>query len=310
MKKSLRFREDKTFKILQFTDIHFTEDNEKDHKTVELMEKIIGEEQPDFIITTGDTVYGKQNMKFLPKAMAPITKSGIPWTFTFGNHDVEFAGNHKELYDAVMALEGSVAYHDPDSIDGTGNHVIHIEDKDGKTKWLIFAIDSGDYIPWKQVGGYACVTPNQIRWYQNVIRKQEEENSDFSALAFQHMAIPEFADVFKYELCYGVKREGCGSPRINSGFFYGMLEAGHTKGLFVGHDHANDYYGKLFGITLGYGRATGYNTYGAPDHMKGARVFVLKEDKIDRFETYVRLENGLVIKEPWGYAPLLRRDEG
>lgn len=310
MKKSLKFREDKTFKILQFTDIHYTDDNDLDHQTVKLMEKVISEEQPDFIITTGDTVYGEKNMDYLPKAMAPLIASKIPWTFTFGNHDVEFAGNHKELFEAVMKLPGCIAYHDETSIDGMGNHVIYIENQKGITKWLVFAIDSGDYIPWKQVDGYACVTPNQIRWYQNMIREQEKENQDFSALAFQHMAIPEHADVFKYERCYGIKREGCGSPRINSGFFYGMLEAGHTKGLFVGHDHANDYYGKLFGITLGYGRATGYNTYGAPDHMKGARVFVLREDDTENFETYMRLENGLAVTEPWGYEPLMRRDEG
>ena len=89
-----------------------------------------------------------------------------------------------------------------------------------------------------------------------------------------------------------------------------MLEAGHTKGLFVGHDHANDYYGNLFGITLGYGRAGGYGTYGAPDHMKGARIFILNENNTESFETYVYLENGDVIKEPWGYVPLCRRDEG
>lgn len=309
MKKSLNFRSDKTFKIVQFTDIHYTNDDEADHKTVRLMEQILSEEQPDLIITTGDTVYGEQNMEYLPKALGPLIQSGIPWTFTFGNHDVEFAGNHEELFDAVRKLPGCIAYHDETSVDGTGNHVIHLEDSKGRTKWLLFAIDSGDYNPWKQVGGYACVTPNQIRWYQDIIRRQEAENDDFSALAFQHMAIPEFRDVFLHERCYGVKREGCGSPRVNSGFFYAMLEAGHTKGLFVGHDHVNDYYGNLYGITLGYGRATGYGTYGAPDHMKGARVFVLREDQTDRFETYVRLENGLAIKEPWGYEPLVRRDE-
>ncbi len=70
-----------------------------------------------------------------------------------------------------------------------------------------------------------------------------------------HIALPEHLDVWMHEMCYGVKREGIGCPRVNSGFFSAMLEAGHTKGVFVGHDHVNDYWGRLYGIALGYGGA-------------------------------------------------------
>ena len=37
MEKRLRFREDGSFRILQLTDIHYTEDDERDHRTVALM---------------------------------------------------------------------------------------------------------------------------------------------------------------------------------------------------------------------------------------------------------------------------------
>ena len=57
MKKDLYFKEDGKFKLLQFTDIHFTNDSEADHKTTALMQRILGAEKPDFIILTGDTVY-------------------------------------------------------------------------------------------------------------------------------------------------------------------------------------------------------------------------------------------------------------
>ena len=56
MEKKLHFREDGTFRILQLTDIHYTEDDERDHRTVALMRDLIRREQPDFIVTTGDTV--------------------------------------------------------------------------------------------------------------------------------------------------------------------------------------------------------------------------------------------------------------
>ena len=310
MDSDLRFNEDGNIKIMQLTDLHYTNDDEADHKTVALMRQALKDEKPDFVIVTGDMVYGEHNLEFLPKVFAPLIESGCPWSFVFGNHDSEWGYSRTELLEAGMKMKGCIASHDSSSIDGVGNHVIEIKDKNNKTKWAIFAIDSGDYNPMEQVGGYACVTGNQINWYQNKIYELKNKYGDFSALAFQHMAVPEHLDVFKYEKCYGIKREGCGCPRVNSGLFYAMLEAGHTKGLFVGHDHANDYYGNLFGITLGYGRAGGYGTYGAPDHMKGARLFILNENNTESFETYVYLENGDVIKEPWGYVPLCRRDEG
>lgn len=310
MEKRLRFREDGTFRILQLTDIHYTEDDERDHRTVALMRDLIRREKPDFIMTTGDTVYGEKNMEYLPLALEPLTESGIPWSFVFGNHDVEFAGNRQELFDAVQKLPGCIAWHDEESQDGVGNHTIGIEDKEGRVKWLIFGLDSGDYNPMEQVGGYGFITPAQIRWYQGQIRRQEQEGEDFGVLAFQHMALPEYEEVFRYETCYGTRREGYGCPRVNTGFFFAMLQAGHSPSLFVGHDHANDFYGKLYGVTLGYGRATGFGSYGAQDFARGGRVFVLDQGDTASYETYVSLEGGIVVDDPWRYEPLERRAEG
>ncbi len=310
MEKKLHFREDGTFRILQLTDIHYTEDDERDHRTVALMRDLIRREQPDFIVTTGDTVYGEKNLEYLPLALAPLTESKIPWTFTFGNHDVEFAGNREELFAAVRRLPGCMAYHDPASLDGMGNHTIGIEDGEGRVRWLIFGMDSGDYNPLKQVGGYGFVTHNQIHWYQDQIRRQEQQGEDFGVLIFQHMALPEYAEVFRYETCYGTRREGFGCPRINTGFFAAMVQAGHNPSMFVGHDHVNDFYGKLYGVTLGYGRATGYGTYGAQDFARGGRVFVLNQEDASSYTTYVSLEGGIVVDDPWRYEPLEKRAEG
>lgn len=310
MEQKLVFREDKTFKIIQFTDIHYTNDDEEDRRSVRMIREIIETEQPDFIIATGDTVYGERSVEYLSKALAPFIESKIPWSFTFGNHDVEFSGTHEELFQEVIRLPGCVAFHDESSVDGMGNHVLPITDRNGAVKWMVIGIDSGDYNPMEGVGGYGCITRNQIKWYQDKIKEQEAVSGDFSVIAFQHMAIPEFEDMIRFEPLFGVKRDGIGCPHVNSGFFHGMLEAGHTKGLFVGHDHLNDCYGTLYGITLGYGRASGYGGYGAQDYPRGARVFILREDELEHFDTYVRLEHGGVIDDPWKYRPLERRDEG
>jgi len=64
-------------------------------------------------------------------------------------------------------------------------------------------------------------------------------------------------------------------------------------GVFVGHDHDNDYVGYLYGIALGYGRHTGAN-YPYREMCRGARIFRMYEGKRN-FDTWVRLENYRVI---------------
>lgn len=303
MKRALFFNDGGTFKILQFTDIHFSEDNEADHSTTELVSMIIREEKPDFIIATGDTVYGPNNAKYLEKALAPITESGIPWSYTFGNHDDEDGENKNVLFPIITKLPNCAAYNADDSISGVGNHFLEVRNHRGETKWVLFGIDSGTYNRMPNVGGYDYVKEDQIHWYKETVRNFAHRDSKFSTLVFMHIALPEYRRVWDTEECFGEKREGICCPRINSGFFAAMLEVGHTKGVFVGHDHINDYMGKLYGITLAYGRATGYNTYGQDGFLKGARIIQLDENNTDSFLTYIRLEDGNVVCNQQRHRP-------
>jgi hypothetical protein len=48
---------------------------------------------------------------------------------------------------------------------------------------------------------------------------------------------------------------------------------GNVKATFCGHDHCNDYWGDYYGISLYYGRKTGYGSYGPfPGDQRGARI--------------------------------------
>ena len=88
MGKKLFFREDGRFRLMQLTDIHYTqEDPAADSRTIALMREMIRAEQPDFIMITGDTVYGPRAAELLKPALEPVLESGVPWCFAFGNHD-------------------------------------------------------------------------------------------------------------------------------------------------------------------------------------------------------------------------------
>ena len=56
--RELKFRPDGTFKLVQFTDLHFGESDHKDHKNQELMRKVLELEKPDIVVATGDVISG------------------------------------------------------------------------------------------------------------------------------------------------------------------------------------------------------------------------------------------------------------
>ena len=76
--------------------------------------------------------------------------------------------------------------------------------------------------------------------------------------------------------------------------FAAMKEAGDVMGMFVGHDHDNDYAVMWKDILLAYGRFTGGNT--EYNHLpNGARIIVLDEGA-RTFTSWIRQKDGVVDK--------------
>ncbi len=307
--RDLFFDASGTFTVMQVTDTHFCGDPETDGRTDRLLRRLIAWEKPDFIVHTGDAVYGMDSCQQLAKALAPLTESGIPWTFTFGNHDAEAAQNRSEMLETLIRLPGSCVWQDELATEKSraGDHVLRILDEEGRPRWLLVCMDSGGDEQNPRIGGgYAAVTGAQIRWYEDRIREAEADGFQGGVLLFQHIALPEHRDVWKYEVTYGMRRENISCPRVNTGLFAALLQS-PARGLFVGHDHVNDFYGELFGITLGYGRQSGYGSYSAPDYLRGCRMIRLHAHDPLHFETWLRLENGEEIREPWKREPDVTR---
>lgn len=56
MRKSLHFKSNGTFKIVQFTDTEFCEPDEEELQMKAMMKRILEKEQPDLVIYTGDVI--------------------------------------------------------------------------------------------------------------------------------------------------------------------------------------------------------------------------------------------------------------
>jgi hypothetical protein len=168
----------------------------------------------------------------------------------------------------------------------------------------IWALDSGRYAP-DSIGGqavrddslprWAVIHFAQVAWYYDTSLELERRyGAPIPALAFFHIPLWELRFMWEHRENHdvvGEKNEPVSAGPFNSGLFAAMLERGDVKGVFVGHDHINDYVGDYFGIRLGYSASTGFGAYGLdgddPDRLRGARVFVVRAEDPAAFETFI-----------------------
>jgi hypothetical protein len=306
MPSPLRFREDGTFQIVQFTDLHWGNGGEEDQRTLALMERILEAERPDLVMLTGDVIAGSEctdPARSWRDVVAPMEARSLPWAAVFGNHDDEGSLSRAELMAVQQSCRGCLSEPGPETVSGVGNYVLTVQSaRHDMPAAALYCFDSQSYAP-KDIGGYGWVLPDQIAWYlttsRHLTQSVAEQNrldrdTPLPALAFLHIPLPEYDTVWDEHVCRGVKYEVLCSPRLNTGLFAAFYEARDVLGVFVGHDHVNDYEGTLYGIRLCYGRASGYNTYGREGMTRGARVIRLREGARG-FESWLRLDDGSII---------------
>ncbi|MCT1402137.1 metallophosphoesterase family protein [Paenibacillus sp. p3-SID867] len=313
MEKKLKFREDGTFVIVQFSDVEFIDAEDLDPETPLLdsmtkatMERVIAIEQPDLVVFAGDltaSARSKDPLQSFRSAVAVAEENRVAWAAVFGNHDSEGSVPRIRMHEEQLLHEYCAAKPEPPDVSGAGNYVLTVDDSKGRPAASLFFLDSGDYSPMDAVGGYDWIRRDQIEWYASESRQLAERNGGepLPALAFFHIPLPEYKEVWKTKVCEGHCSEWISSPELNSGLFAAMVEMGDVMGTFVGHDHSNDYCGTLHGIRLCYGRSTRYVSY--VDGVRkdkfptGARVIRLRVDE-RQFETWIRQSDGLVAEMP------------
>lgn len=306
--KQLRFNKDGFFKIVQFTDTEYLDDDHGfNEKTGKMMRDVIRAEQPDLIVFTGDVIGSLRCAdpeQTFRDVVSVAEQFKIPWAAVFGNHDSEARITRNQLMDVQLSHEHCVAKPTEENLSGAGNFVLKVMSREEKASAALYFMDSGSYSTLGHVGGYEWIHQDQIEWYVTQSKKCTEINEGvpLPSLAFFHIPLPEYDEVWDTKICYGEKREGVTAPRVNSGLFTAMLEMGDVMGTFVGHDHGNDYFGDLHGIKLCYGRSSSYILWGK-EILTGARVIQLQEG-VRSFDTWLHLSDGTVIREQPEHQPV------
>ena len=309
----LRFHEDGTFKVVQFND---TQDDElTDRRTVELIEKTLDAEQPDFALINGDVITGGCETRLAVKqainnVVWPMESRGIPWAVTYGNHDEDSLPqsgvDEAMMLDFYRSYDFNLNAENIAGVTGTGNTIVPIQSASGaREAFALWLLDSGRYAPdainGQDFAGYPTwdwLRMDQVAWYREESQQLEQKlGRKLPGLMFIHIALWEHrfmwwggvdtrteADAARGRTRHAIvgerNEDECPGP-INSGMYNAILERGDVKGVFVGHDHVNDYYGDYYGVLLGYAPGTGFGAYGLPgaerNRMRGGRVFELTQ---------------------------------
>ncbi|MBQ9370206.1 MAG: metallophosphoesterase [Clostridia bacterium] len=224
---------DGTFKILQLTDMHFinstrTDDNVeldfrlRDEWAMTAARDVIERTKPDMIMVTGDSTYNLKkvmplrpglntdNLASFKKFAQFIDSFDIPWAFCFGNHDEE--GSLKEMLggDKVKAKKVLSAYlmsdeiknclyvDGPNDINGVGNYVINVLNKDGSVNNALVVFDSGSFFG-DEDNIYEYVHADQLEWYEKAIKSIAEHNKteNVSSIVFQHIPFVTYESVLE-----------------------------------------------------------------------------------------------------------------
>lgn len=288
---SLKFDKKGEFKIAQFTDIHWSNKSPNCAKTVEIIKHVLQVEKPDIAILTGDVVTDAPAKEGWLAIAQIFAEAKTPWAVTLGNHDAETGVNRKEIFDIIENLPYFVGEKGPE-MTGCGNYMLPIQgSQNTKAAAALYCIDTNNKPSANKYGHYDWIHFDQIEWYRKTSDKLTAENNNIPlpALAFFHIPVLEFNNIVGKETTIGNKEEGVASPEINSGMFCSMVEKKDVMGVFVGHDHDNDYIGIEQDIALAFGRTSGIDAYGKLE--RGSRIIMMYEGK-NKFDTWIRTPKG------------------
>lgn len=268
--------------ILQLTDLHLTFGIDyNDQKTFRLMDQLVKASDPDLIVFSGDMSMAPFGPNLFARLGKEVEKHEIPWTFVFGNHDNDHA-SYTDYFPLLSQFEHLLFKVGPELEDGGfGNFKIETYFND-TAFYNIYLLDSHNESDVDT--NYGWLSDSQVAWYGQHAGNDKLDNIKSSV--FMHIPLVEYQAFTEANKIDGVKGEGIWYQGMNTGFFDEMLVHGVSQGVFVGHDHLNNFSFIHQGVMLAYGNVSGYNAYGS--NPKGGRVIEI--DSAKQMTSYIILD--------------------
>ena len=298
------------FRILQLTDIHLGGSAlcfDKDLRALQAIYALLEATRPDLVVVTGDLSYPVGLSSFSFNNTAPVQQfaafmrnTGIPWAFTYGNHDTESyaATDTSGLQALYQSLSWDTShtllypYVQPD-VYGRNNQLIEIRRADGTLNQAVFLLDSNAYTG-EGFNKYDYIHDDQVEWYASGVEQMNAEaGHTVNSLVFFHIPLQQYRTAYELyeagsdEVTYFFGENGekmidkvCCSDYPSS-LFDRALELGSTSGFFCGHDHYNNMSLEYKGIRLTYGMSIDYLVMPGIENdttQRGAELITLHGD--------------------------------
>ena len=273
----LQSRSVSEFRILQLTDFHSDVAEYLNERTREDIRVLVKACDPDLLAVTGDIWCSDEHPDAAPMWMqrdiAFLGSLGVPWAFTWGNHD--YIGDFQEAQEKIAAAPNSVTQIG----EASGHYRLEvIPGEDAAPAWDLFFINTGT----------AWSLPGNLDWFRaETARLHEMQGRHVPAICFFHIPTRNYQEAKDEGRIQGIAKEEVLFWGDESGEAEVILKAaGNLRACFCGHSHKNDFSFKEGGVIFAYGRATGYGGYGSEDLEKGATLITLdlSSDQL-RFET-------------------------
>ena len=293
--------DDGDYKVLQLTDVHLSAGDvytERNIKAMNAVYSIIEQVRPDIIEMTGDYVFAmpytdnSQDYETFKMCMKFMDQIGIPWIWTFGNHDHDFFDRYtQEQVHSMLEMSDTLIKYDIDyNVDGYSNGEFRLYNSDDTLNRILISVDSHDYLT---DGNYDYIHDNQVSWYTDVINNDKKLfGEDVQSFVYTHIPLMEYNDAWyayqggdtRAEYISGTKREDvcCSSVRGRMGTAMSQLNS--TQAVFCGHDHLNDYIIKYCGVIYAYSKSIDYSAYEGIENLteqRGATLLTLDYNGID-----------------------------
>lgn len=259
---TLTIPEPSRFRILQFTDLHFfctPQNPDRDQKTLDDFARLIDLAEPDLLAVTGDLWHENpegRGAEYQQFAIEKVGNLGIPWLYTWGNHDVlsDYRKGHDVLSGARNALYRGGAT--------GGNYVVQVCDATQKPVWRLVCLNSSSQ----------GLQAEQIDWVSALASADSSPEGTFAVF---HIPLKQYNDLWNKKQAAGIKLERVACELEHGAALAALKQLKGLKACICGHDHINDYSGICEGVDLIYGRATGYGGYGGERVPKGAKLYTV-----------------------------------
>ena len=211
--------DDSDWKVLQFTDMHLTQDHDRNKISLDHFIEAMKREQPDFVVLTGDIITRPRGRSRAIQLAEIFEKMGIYWCYCLGNHEGDsapFTLSREEnieiwsKYPHCLVENDVKKTSDGTEVWGLGNTVVNLLGADYKVTQSMIFLDSGGKLREskdkeaialaKELGvpedSYDFLKKSQMKWYEEQVRKVTNDlTNGVKTMLFIHIPLVEQGNV-------------------------------------------------------------------------------------------------------------------